>query len=163
MADEEPKTDAEQTPEPAQENDDRSLKEGFRDAVAKAVGIAVEAGSIAEALPTFEALLGARGSDPERVEAQGVAVSFLATAGASLELLEPLTQESGVARFLTRRGPGVHHLAYRVANLAGTLDALAERGVELIDRRPRPGAHGHRVAFLHPRSTGGVLVELVEG
>ena len=125
--------------------------------------VAIAVGSIAEALPTFEALLGARGSDPERGEAQGVAVSFLATAGASLELLEPLTQESGVARFLTRRGPGVHHLAYRVANLAGTLDALAERGVELIDRRPRPGAHGHRVAFLHPRSTGGVLVELVEG
>lgn len=124
--------------------------------------VAIAVTSIAEALPTFEALLGARGSEPERVEAQGVAVSFLGAAGAALELLEPLTPESGVARFLARRGSGVHHLAYRVGDLAGTLDALAARGVELIDRQPRPGAYGHRVAFIHPRSTGGVLVELVE-
>jgi len=125
--------------------------------------VAIAVASIAQALPSFETLLGARGSEPERVEAQGVAVSFLGERGAALELLEPLTPESGVARFLAKRGSGVHHLAYRVADLAGTLDALAARGVELIDRQPRPGAHGHRVAFIHPRSTGGVLVELVEG
>ncbi len=124
--------------------------------------VAIAVASIAQALPTFETLLGATGSEPERVEAQGVAVSFVG-AGAPLELIEPLTQESGVARFLAKRGSGVHHLAYRVADLAGTLDTLAARGVELIDRHPRPGAHGHQVAFLHPRSTGGVLVELVQG
>ncbi len=125
--------------------------------------VAIAVPAIAQALPTFEALLGGTGSAPERVEAQGVAVSFLGGDGATLELLEPLTPESGVARFLAKRGQGVHHLAYRVANLAATLDDLAARGVELIDRQPRPGAHGHRVAFIHPRSTGGVLIELVEG
>ncbi len=124
--------------------------------------VAVAVASIASALPTFEALVGARGSTPERVEAQGVAVSFVGAGPGSLELLEPLTPESGVGRFLEKRGPGLHHIAYRVADLAGTLDRLAAAGVQLIDRAPRPGAHGHRVAFIHPRSAGGVLVELVE-
>jgi methylmalonyl-CoA epimerase len=124
--------------------------------------VAIAVPSIADALPTFEALVGTRGSTPERVAAQGVAVAFLHSDGAALELIEPLAPDSGVARFLARRGPGLHHLAYRVADLAGTLDRLAAQGVELIDRQPRAGAHGHRVAFIHPRSTGGVLVELVE-
>ncbi len=125
--------------------------------------VAVVVASIATALPTFEALVGARGSTPERVEAQGVAVSFVGAGAARLELLEPLTPESGVGRFLEKRGPGLHHIAYRVADLAGTLDRQAAAGVQLIDRAPRPGAHGHLVAFIHPRSAGGVLVELVEG
>ncbi len=125
--------------------------------------VAVAVASIAHALPTFEALIGARGSTPERVEAQGVAVSFLGRGAGKLELLEPLTPESGVARFLEKRGPGLHHIAYRVADLAATLERLAAAGVQLIDRAPRAGAHGHRVAFVHPRSAGGVLVELVEG
>jgi len=125
------------------------------------VAIAVE--SIATALPTFEALTGARGSVPEAVAAQGVAVAFLGEGAGKLELIEPLSPESGVARFLARRGPGLHHLAYRVTDLAGTLDRLAAAGVRLIDRQPRPGAGGHRVAFIHPQSAGGVLVELVEG
>ena len=125
------------------------------------VAIAVE--SIATALPTFEALTGARGSFPEAVAAQGVAVAFLGEGAGKLELIEPLSPESGVARFLARRGPGLHHLAYRVTDLAGTLDRLAAAGVRLIDRQPRPGAGGHRVAFIHPQSAGGVLMELVEG
>ncbi len=125
--------------------------------------VAVAVASIANTLPTFEALVGARGSTPERVEAQGVAVSFLGEGAGKVELLEPLTPESGVARFLEKRGPGLHHIAYRVRDLAATLDRLAAAGVQLIDRTPRPGAHGHRVAFIHPRSAGGVLVELVEG
>ncbi len=125
--------------------------------------VAIAVPSIAAALPNFEALVGARGSAPETVAAQGVAVAFLGEDGARLELIEPLTPEAGVARFLEKRGPGLHHLAYRVPDLAGTLDRLAAAGVELIDRKPRPGAHGHQVAFIHPRSTGGTLVELVEG
>ncbi len=124
--------------------------------------VAVAVSSLATALPTFEALVGARGSTPETVAAQGVAVTFLGEGPGRLELLEPLSPESGVGRFLEQRGPGIHHIAYRVADLAATLDRLAANGVQLIDRRPRPGAHGHNVAFIHPRSAGGVLIELVE-
>ena len=68
----------------------------------------------------------------------------------------------GVARFLEKRGPGLHHIAYRVPDLPATLARLEQAGLQLIDREPRPGAHGKRIAFIHPRSTGGVLIELVE-
>ncbi len=124
--------------------------------------IAIAVPSIAAALPTFEALTGATGSTPEAVAAQGVTVAFVGEGAGRLELLEPSTPTSGVARFLEKRGPGLHHIAYRVTDLARTLDRLAADGIELIDRAPRPGAHGHKVAFIHPRSAGGVLVELVE-
>ena len=123
------------------------------------VAIAVE--SIAATVPLFESLTGASSSPIERVDSQGVAVSFIGTGAARVELLEPTKPESTVARFLERRGPGLHHIAYRVEDLEATLARLAERGIELIDRVPRAGAGGHRVAFLHPRSTGGVLIELV--
>jgi methylmalonyl-CoA/ethylmalonyl-CoA epimerase len=123
------------------------------------VAIAVE--SIADARPLFESLLGADGSLVEQVEAQGVAVAFVGTGSGRLELLEPVTPDSAVRRFLDRRGPGLHHIAYRVPDLDAALARLAADGIELIDRTPRPGAGGHRVAFLHPRSTGGVLIELV--
>lgn len=124
--------------------------------------VAIAVDSIAKALPLFESLTGGAGSVTERVETQGVNVAFVGTGAARLELIEPLSAESGVGRFLARRGPGLHHIAYRVADLQTMLDDLAARGVELIDREPRTGARGHRVAFLHPRSTGGVLIELVE-
>lgn len=125
--------------------------------------VAIAVPSIAEALPLFELLTGAEGSARERVEAQGVDVAFVGEGEGRLELLEPLSSDSPVARFLERRGPGLHHLAYRVADLDAALERLSAAGVRLIDERPRPGAHGRRVAFLHPKSTGGVLVELVEG
>ena len=79
-----------------------------------------------------------------------------------VELLEPLGSEGTVARFLERRGPGLHHMAFEVPDLAAELRRLEEQGIELVDREPRPGAAGHQVAFLHPRSTGGVLTELVQ-
>ncbi|HEX6132334.1 MAG TPA: methylmalonyl-CoA epimerase [Longimicrobiales bacterium] len=125
------------------------------------VAIAVE--SIAAFQPLFESLLGATGSPVERVGAQGVAVSFIGTGPGRLELLEPTGADTPVGRFLARRGPGLHHIAYRVPDLEAALERLAADGIELIDRTPRTGAHGHRVAFLHPRSTGGVLIELVSG
>lgn len=124
------------------------------------VAIAVE--SIDDVLPALEAVTGARGSRRERIEAQGVELVFLGTGPGKLELLEPLGPDTPVGRFLDRRGAGLHHIAYRVSDLDGLLRDLAQRGVELIDRTARAGAHGHRVAFLHPRSTGGVLIELVE-
>jgi len=121
--------------------------------------VAVAVHSIRESAPIYELLTGERSSPPEEVEGQGVRVSFVG----GTELLEPSDPSGTVARFLERRGPGLHHIAYRVPDLPAELERLSRAGVELIDREPRSGAGGHRVAFLHPRSTGGVLVELVEG
>jgi len=124
------------------------------------VGIAVR--SIAEALPLFQLITGGDGSPTEHVAGQGVAVAFVGSGNARLELIEPTTPDSPVARFLERRGPGLHHLAYAVPDVAAALERLRRAGIQLVDQQPRLGAHGRRVAFLHPASTGGVLIELVE-
>lgn len=124
------------------------------------VAIAVQ--SIARMQPLFEALMGGSSSAPERVEAQGVEVVFVGGGAGRLELLEPTRPDSAIGRFLEKRGQGLHHIAYRVPDIEAALSRLAADGIELIDRTPRPGAGGHLVAFLHPRSTGGVLVELVQ-
>ena len=124
------------------------------------VAIAVHA--IDDVLPSLEAVSGGSGSRRERVESQGVELCFLGTGPGKIEILQPLGPETPVGRFLERRGPGLHHIAYRVPDIDHALAALAEDGLELIDEEPRAGAHGHRVAFIHPRSTGGTLIELVE-
>ena len=124
------------------------------------VGIAVA--SIDESLPLWESLTRGKGSAREVVETQGVEVVFVGAGAGRLELIAPLRPDSAVARFLERRGPGMHHLCYRVPELRAALAEYASRGYELIDREPRAGAGGHLVAFLHPRSTAGVLIELVE-
>lgn len=120
--------------------------------------VAIAVSSLEASLGLFQSLSGHAGSPPETLEAQGVRVSFCGP----IELLEPLGPDTTVGRFLAKRGPGLHHIAYRSRDLQADLDDLASRGVELIDARPRPGARGHHVAFLHPRSTGGILVELVQ-
>lgn len=120
------------------------------------VGVAVH--SIAESARVFESLTGATCTTPETLEAQGVRVAFVG----SVELLEPLAPDTTVGRFLDRKGPGLHHIAYRTEDIEGDLARLAAAGHRLIDRTPRAGASGHRVAFVHPSSAGGVLVELVE-
>jgi len=124
--------------------------------------IAIAVPSIAAALPVFESLSGARSSPPEHIADQGVNVVFIGSAHCRIELIEPAHSDSAVARFLQRRGPGLHHLAYRVADVQAALDDWTARGYEVIDRTARPGAHGRRVAFLHPRSAHGVLVELMQ-
>jgi methylmalonyl-CoA/ethylmalonyl-CoA epimerase len=124
--------------------------------------VAIAVPSITLSQPVFELLTGGTGSARERIPAQGVEVVFIGSGSGSLELLEPTDPASAVARFLEKRGPGLHHVAYRVADLDAALARLAASGMELIDHTPRAGARGHRVAFLHPRSCGGVLVELVE-
>lgn len=124
------------------------------------VGIAVP--SLDEALTLWEPLLGARGSQRETVEEQGVEISFVGSGAGRVELLAPTGPDSPIARFLDRRGPGMHHLCYRVPDLAAALEELAHEGYQLIDRQPRAGAHGHRIAFLHPKSASGVLIELLE-
>lgn len=124
--------------------------------------VAIAVASIEEALPVYELLTGAGGSPRERVDAQGVDVVFVGTGVGRIELIEPTSPDSPVGRFLQKRGPGLHHVAYRVPDLEAALARLSARGVRLIDECPRPGAHGRLVAFVHPASTGGVLVELVQ-
>jgi methylmalonyl-CoA epimerase len=124
------------------------------------VGIAVA--SIDDALPIWTALTGLEPADREIVTDQSVEVVFLGSDRAQLELLAPTAPTSAIARFLDRRGPGLHHLCYRVPDLRAALTAHEEAGFELIDREPRLGARNHLVAFLHPRAAGGVLIELIE-
>jgi len=128
--------------------------EGARDLDHVAVAVA----SLEEAIRLFELLSGRPATPPETVEAQGVRICFLGL----VELLEPLHPDTPVGRFLAKRGPGLHHIAYRSSDLVADLEHLRNQGIELIDARPRPGSNGHQVAFLHPRSTGGVLIELVQ-
>jgi methylmalonyl-CoA epimerase len=120
--------------------------------------VAVAVPSLEEGCRFFELIAGELCSPAEVLEAQGVRVAF----AGSLELLEPLEPDTSVGRFLNRRGPGLHHLAYRVPDLPAALARLEEAGFRLIDQEPRMGARGHQVAFIHPGSTGGILVELVE-
>ncbi len=120
------------------------------------VGVAVP--SIRESAATFEPISGATCSSIEELPGHDVNVAFIG----SIELIEPRSSASPVARFLARHGPGIHHLAYRVSDLRATLQDLNTRGFQLIDEEPRPGARGHLAAFVHPKSTGGALIELVQ-
>jgi methylmalonyl-CoA/ethylmalonyl-CoA epimerase len=122
------------------------------------IGIAV--GDIGASLRFFRDTLGLDVEAPEEVPSQRVRVTFLPAGESSLELLEPTSDESPVARYLAKRGAGMHHLAFRVDDIRASLAELKARGVRLIDETPRPGAHGSLVAFIHPSSTDGVLVEL---
>jgi methylmalonyl-CoA/ethylmalonyl-CoA epimerase len=98
----------------------------------------------------------------ETVESQGVEAVLLDVGDGHVELLRPLGPETAVGRFLARKGPGLHHVAYAVDDIDATLARVAAAGIEAIDAEPRPGIRNSRVAFLHPRSTGGVLTEIVE-
>lgn len=120
--------------------------------------VAVAVRSIAEARPLYELLTGETCSPVQTLADQGVDVAFVG----SVELLEPLDADTPVGRFLDGRGPGLHHVAFRVPDLHEALPELRDAGLRLVDETPRPGARGHRVVFVHPNSTGGVLVELVE-
>lgn len=124
--------------------------------------VAVAVPDLAAASAAF-AVLGLPTAGPdEDVAAQGVRVRMLLAGPTRIELIAPIGAEGAVARFLERRGAGLHHIAFRVSDVAATLAQLREAGVELIDDRPRPGHGNSRVAFVHPRSCAGVLVELVE-
>lgn len=124
--------------------------------------VAVVVPSLAEALPFYTDMLGMRAGTAHELPDQAVRAVFVESGGTRLELLEPLDASSGVARFLAERGRAtLHHICYEVVDLDGALRELGERGVQILDREPRTGLAG-RVAFLHPRSAGGVLVELLE-
>lgn len=124
------------------------------------VGIAVL--SLDDAIPLWEGLLSTSASGREVVDSQHVEVVFIGSGPARVELLAPLRPNSPVAQFLERRGPGIHHVAFQVPDLVKALEDLRSEGYALVDESPREGAHGRRIAFVHPRSINGVLVELVE-
>lgn len=124
------------------------------------IGIATD--GIDRAAAFWREVLGLEVSDSEEVNEQGVRLSMLPVGESRIELLEATGDDSPIARFLQKRGPGIHHIALRVADIRAALNHLKASGARLIDETPRPGAGGCLVAFIHPSATGGVLVELVE-
>lgn len=124
------------------------------------VGIAVE--DLDAVLAVYRDSLGLPLVHRETVTEQGVDAALLDVGEGHVELLEPLSPDTTVGRFLSRRGPGLHHVAYRVGDIERALSDLREAGVRLIDERARTGIRGSRVAFVHPGSTGGVLTEIVQ-
>jgi methylmalonyl-CoA/ethylmalonyl-CoA epimerase len=124
------------------------------------IGIAVK--SIEEQLPYYEGVLGLKCYNIETVEDQKVKTAFFKIGQTKIELLEPTDEGSTVAKFIEKRGEGVHHIAYATKNLNETLKEVESKGVRLIDKQGRPGAEGLSIAFLHPKSTGSVLTELCE-
>ena len=125
------------------------------------VGIAVE--DLDESVERYRRLLGVDPTHRERIEDQGVEEVLFAAGGSYIQLLGALGPETPVGRYLANRGPGMHHVAYRVDDVAAALDALRADGARLIDEAPRPGSRNTLIAFVHPASMGGVLVELVQG
>ncbi len=124
------------------------------------VGIAVK--NLDEALEIYEGILGLEVENVWAFQEQKVKIAFLLAGENRIELLEPLNNEGPVARFIEKRGEGVHHLAFSVADIEATLKNIKQKGIALVDETPRIGAEGFKIAFLHPRSTKNVLVELCE-
>jgi methylmalonyl-CoA/ethylmalonyl-CoA epimerase len=127
-------------------------------AVLDHIGIAVK--DLSTALAFYRDALGLEIDAPEEVPSQGVRAHFIAVGEARLELLEATSPESPIAKAIEKRGPGLHHITLRVPDIAAALAGMRARGVRLIDETPRPGAEGSLIAFVHPASTGGVLIEL---
>ncbi len=124
--------------------------------------IAIIVPDLEGALAFWEGALGLKLARTEAVPAEGVDVAFLPIGGSNVELLKPTVADTGVARFLEKRGPGIHHMCFEVDDIAATLDQLRAHGIQLINEQPVEGHGGRRYAFVHPKSTGGVLVELYE-
>jgi len=124
--------------------------------------VAIAVNRLDEALEIFEGILGFRLERTKMVEQQRVKAGLLHAGHTKIELLEPTDSESTVAKFLEKRGEGVHHIAISVSDLESYLKKLKEKGIALIDEKPRIGMEGRKIAFLHPKSTRNVLMELVE-
>jgi methylmalonyl-CoA/ethylmalonyl-CoA epimerase len=124
------------------------------------IGVAVE--DLDEAVALYGERLGMSVQHRETVEEQGVEAVLLGVGDSHVELLRPLGPDTAVGKFLARSGPGLHHVAYGTDDIDSALSFVRDAGLRLIDERPRTGIRGSRVAFLHPKSTGGVLTELVE-
>jgi methylmalonyl-CoA/ethylmalonyl-CoA epimerase len=124
------------------------------------IAIAVE--DLDEALEFYERAFGLTPSSRERIDSDGVEEAMLEVGGVHIQLLQATREDSPIARYIARNGPGLHHLGFGVASVEDALEHLRNEGVRLIDESPRPGGGGHTVAFVHPKGTKGVLVELVE-
>ena len=124
------------------------------------IGIAVE--SLDEQIPYYRDVLGLTFSGTETVEDQMVKVAFFDVGDTRIELLEATDENSPIAKYIAKKGQGVHHMAYQVENCKVAIDKMDGRGMRLIDKEPRNGAGGHKIAFLHPKSTFGILTELTE-
>ena len=124
------------------------------------IGVAVE--DLDESIALYRDRLGMGEQHRETVEEFGVEAALLEIGDAHVELLAPVQADSAVARFLEKNGPGMHHVAYRTADIDAELERMAQAGVRMIDEQARMGIRDSRVAFLHPKSTGGVLTEIVE-
>lgn len=124
------------------------------------IGVAVE--DLDAAVELYARAFQMREQHRETVQDQGVEAVLLEVGDGHVELIRPLSPETGVGRFIARNGPGLHHVAYATDDIDATLGAVRDAGIALIDEEPRTGIRQSRVAFLHPRSTGGVLTELVE-
>jgi methylmalonyl-CoA/ethylmalonyl-CoA epimerase len=116
-----------------------------------------------EALETYQRLFGARVELRGRMDDQGVEAAYVRIGDGRVELVSAVGEDSPVGRFLAKRGPGMHHVAYQVADVGAALRSLRAEGVEVIDPEPRPGLGGHEVSFVHPDSVHGVLVEVISG
>ena len=124
------------------------------------IGIAVK--SLDDALPFYRDNLGMAFAGIEEVAEQKVRVAMLQVGESKIELLEPTGEDSPVAKFMEKNGPGIHHLAYEVEDIEAAIAGLLADGARMIDERPRNGAHGARIAFVHPKSSNGVLTELCQ-
>jgi methylmalonyl-CoA/ethylmalonyl-CoA epimerase len=124
------------------------------------IGVATE--DLDGAIALYEGTLGMPVAHRETVESQGVEAVLLDVGEGHVELLRPLGPDTPVGKYLAKKGPGLHHVAYAVDDIEGVLGSLRDAGIELIDAEPRVGIRDSRVAFVHPRSTGGVLTEIVE-
>ncbi len=124
------------------------------------IGIAVK--KLEDSLPIFQDILGMKCANIEEVADQKVKVACLPIGESKIELLESTSPEGSITRFIEKRGEGIHHIAFEVDNIKAVLEDFKKKGVQLIDQEPRYGAGGIRIAFLHPRSTNGILIELCE-
>lgn len=124
------------------------------------IGIAVK--NIDEALNFYEGVLGLKTAGKETVEEQKVTVAFLPIGDSEVELLESTSEDGPIAKFIEKNGEGIQHIAYKVDDIEKAIETMKSKGVRMIDEKPRYGAGGARIAFCHPKSTGGVLVELCE-
>ena len=124
--------------------------------------IAIAVSKLDEALQIYQKILGLKLEKTMVVEDQKVRLAFLLAGETKIELLEPTATESAVSRFIEKKGEGVHHIALKVTNIEGFLKQLKEKGIALVDEKPRVGAEGGKIAFLHPKSLKNVLIELFE-
>jgi len=124
------------------------------------IGIAVS--DLKQVMETYRIAFGLEPDFTEEVKDQKVSVAGYSVGGSTIEYLEPTQSDSPIAKFLEKKGNGIHHMAFRVTDLAGKLIELKQKGMRLIDETPRDGAEGKKIAFLHPKSTDGILIELCE-